>query len=293
MDWRVVDERLIRRGELLLSLDFLERYDLELSVLNCGKVGRPYRVTYMYVVFLAVVRYLFSMPYRQLEGFTRALHRLIPRLPPVDYSWVRRRILRLDLRPYMSLRSYDGPVSIAVDSSGVRVCRCGGWVERVYGKRKRYIMIHFAVDINTKEVISMDVTTDDVHDSEVLPRLLKDASMSRDVIEAFMDGAYDTGNSYILLRGMDVGPIIKPRANARTDRGPPERRISAAILKMFGERGWSMFMGYGRRWAVETALSTYKRLYGEHTMSRNIENIERELKTKAYIYNTLINMHTR
>jgi hypothetical protein len=90
-----------------------------------------------------------------------------------------------------------------------------------------------------------------------------------------------------------VRPIIKPRANARTDRGPPERRASAAILKMFGGRGWSMFTGYGRRWAVETALSTYKRLYGEHTMFRNIENIERELKAKAYIYNTLINMHAR
>jgi hypothetical protein len=64
----------------LLSLDFLESYDLDLSLLNLGKVGRPYRVTYMYVMFLAVVRYLFSMPYRQLEGFTRALHRLIPRL---------------------------------------------------------------------------------------------------------------------------------------------------------------------------------------------------------------------
>jgi len=45
----------------------------------------------------------------------------------------------------MSLRGYDGPVSIAVDSSGVRICRCGGWVERVYGKRKRYIKIHFVV----------------------------------------------------------------------------------------------------------------------------------------------------
>jgi hypothetical protein len=45
--------------------------------------------------------------------------------------------------------------------------------------------------------------------------------------------------------------------------GPPERRISAAILKMFGERGWSIVMGYGRRWAVETAFSTYKRLYVE------------------------------
>jgi hypothetical protein len=30
-------------------------------------------------------------------------------------------------------------------------------------------------------------------------------------------------------------------------------------------------MGYGRRWAVETAFSTYKRLYGENTMSRNME----------------------
>jgi hypothetical protein len=80
MCWRVVDEGLIGRGELLLSLGFLESYDLELSVLNFGKVGRPYRVACMYVVFLAFVGYLFGVPYRRLEGFTRALHRLIPRL---------------------------------------------------------------------------------------------------------------------------------------------------------------------------------------------------------------------
>jgi hypothetical protein len=80
MCWRCVDERLIGRGELLLRLDFLESYDLELSVLNCGKVGGPYRVACMYVVFLAAGRCLFGVPYRRLEGFTRALHRLIPRL---------------------------------------------------------------------------------------------------------------------------------------------------------------------------------------------------------------------
>jgi hypothetical protein len=61
------------------------------------------------------------MPYRQIEGFTRALHRLVPRLPPVDYSWIRRRILMLDLSPYESLRGYDGLIVIAVDSSGVSV----------------------------------------------------------------------------------------------------------------------------------------------------------------------------
>jgi hypothetical protein len=59
------------------------------------------------------------------------------------------------------------------------------------------------------------------------------------------------------------------------------------------DKGWSMFMGYSRRWSVETAFSTYKRLYGENTISRNIENIERELKAKAYIYNMLINTQAR
>jgi len=100
MDWRLVDERLIRRGELLLILDFLEGYDYELSLLNDGEVGRLFKITDRYIVFLAVVRYLFSMPYRHLEGFTRALSRLVPRLPPIDYSWVRRRML--DLNPYES-----------------------------------------------------------------------------------------------------------------------------------------------------------------------------------------------
>ena len=36
------------------------------------EVGRPYMLTDGYVEFLAVVRYLFCFPYRQLEGFTKA-----------------------------------------------------------------------------------------------------------------------------------------------------------------------------------------------------------------------------
>jgi hypothetical protein len=49
MDWRSVDKGLIRRGELLLSLDFLEGYGLELSVLNNGRVGHPFRIMDGYV----------------------------------------------------------------------------------------------------------------------------------------------------------------------------------------------------------------------------------------------------
>jgi hypothetical protein len=46
----------------------------------------------------------------------------------------------------------------------------------------------------------MDVTTDDIHDSKFLPRLIIDASMNRLIAEAYMDGAYDSSSSYTILR---------------------------------------------------------------------------------------------
>jgi hypothetical protein len=232
------------------------------------------------------------MPYRQVEGFTRALNRLIPKLPSADYSWVRRRMLRLDLSLYKSLSSYDGPIVIAVDSSGVSVHKCGGWVERTHGKRKRYVKIHFAIDVRTKEVLAMEVTADDKHDSEVLPNLIMDASRHRTIIEACMDGAYDSIKSYRLLKRMEIKPIIKPRKNSRMDLGPPERRRSVMILKTLEEKGWSRVMGYGRRWSVETAFSTFKRLYGEYSMAKSMENITKEMMAKAYIYNMIINLQS-
>jgi hypothetical protein len=42
-------------------------------------------------------------------------------------------------------------------------------------------------DTFSKEVISTDVTTGDVNYSEMLPELLTDASMNRNVIKAFIN----------------------------------------------------------------------------------------------------------
>jgi len=173
VDWRETDERLIRRGELILELSFIENYQTELDSMNHGKEGRPYKLTPTYIQFLTAVRYLYSVPYRQLEGFTRALHKLVPQLPPGDYSGLRKRSLGLNLDPYRALRESDESITIAVDSTGVKVRRAGGWVERKHGKRKRYVKLHFAVDVETKEVVAMEVSTDDMHDVKAFRGLLR------------------------------------------------------------------------------------------------------------------------
>ena len=46
----------------------------------------------------------------------------------------------------------------AVDSTGVRVHRAGGWVERSHGKKKRYVKVHFAVNVETREVVAVEAT---------------------------------------------------------------------------------------------------------------------------------------
>jgi hypothetical protein len=169
--------------------------------------------------------------------------------------------------------------------------RCYGWVERIYGRRKRYIKIHFTVDVRTGEVIAMDVTIDDKHDSEALLSIIMNASRHRLISEACMDGSYDSEKSYRLLGGTGIKPVIKPRRNARADRGPPERRTSVMMLKTLSEREW--MMGYGRRWSAEAAFLTFKRLYGEYCISKSMENITKDLMAKAYIYNMIINLELK
>jgi len=290
MCWKVVDERLIRRGELLLDLEFLDGYEDELRAMNRGKVGRPYALADRYMEFLLVVRYLFVMPYRQLEGFTRSLNRLVPKLPSADYSGLRKRILRLDLSPYEDLKGSDEPIAIAVDSTGVRVHRAGGWIEREHGKKKRYVKVHFAVNVKTKEVVAIEVTTDDVHDSKVFPKLLEEAEKHGKIVKVYGDGAYDSSDIYELLGSKGMEAAIKPRKNSRLDTPSGARGRTVSLYRRLGHQAWAKLKEYGRRWSVETAYSTFKQALGEFCMAKTLKNIAKELTAKAFIYNMLVNL---
>jgi hypothetical protein len=291
MAWKETDERLIQRGELILDPSLLESHEQELKTMNKGRRGRPYLLANTYVKLLSAVRYLYQMPYRQLEGFTRALHRLVPATPPrADYSGIRKRILRLPVDPYRGLRESNEPVSIAVDSTGISVHKAGGWIERKHGKKRRIVKLHFAVNVETHEVVSMEVSTDDVHDVRALPGLVEESDGNVKVAKVIGDGAYDSGRVYGFLEGRGIEAVIKPRRNSRLDTRCPGRRLAVGRVRELGYEAWARLTGYGRRWAVETAYSTFKRLFGEHSLARSFENIVRELVGKVALYNMLVNM---
>ena len=191
-------------------------------------------MSYSYFKLLAVVRYLYQMPYRQLEGFTRALHRLLLDLPTGDYSGLLRRIQAQPADPYVELRESTEPVTIAVDSTGISVHRAGDWVERKHGKKKRYVKLHFAVKVETHEVVWIEVSTDDEHDVKELSGLVEESRRNVRVSRLLGDCVYDSSRVYGFLEGLGVEVVVKPKVNARLDRGPLSMSQTVDMIRELG-----------------------------------------------------------
>ena len=54
-DWKEYNETLVRRGELYLSLGFLDSWDDELAKMNAGKRGAPFSYPDQFVAFMGFI----------------------------------------------------------------------------------------------------------------------------------------------------------------------------------------------------------------------------------------------
>lgn len=284
-DWRRVNEALVRRGEILLDLGFLDGWDLELEGMNKGKEGGRYRYPQLLIKMLGFVHVLFHLPYRQTEGFIRTLERYDPRLRTPDYSTINRRVNRLDARLDETLADSDEDVVIALDASGIKVSNRGDWIRHKWKKRRGYLKIHIAVDVKNKRILSLKVTDERVGDGEMLEPLVEEASKKARVVGAIADGAYDYKRNFRYLAGKGIEPVIRIRCNASTRAGGCTPRKRTAIEYLKDPEGWKRRHGYGRRWMAETVFSSLKRTFGEYVSSRRAENMAREMMVKASLYN--------
>jgi len=134
----------------------------------------------------------------------------------------------------------------------------------------------------------MEVSTDDVHDVKKAEALVEKSMGNVRVSRVLGDAAYDSSRVYSLLEGRGVEVVVKPKRNARSDAGHPSRGRAVGMIRELGYATWQEFTGYGCRWAVETAYSTFKRLFGESVMGRGLGSIAAELVGKVALYNALV-----
>lgn len=206
-----------------------------------------------------MVKGIFSLPLRALQGFIDSIFALMdfPLRSP-NYTSISKRSKTVQVRyknkPKGSVRH------IAIDSTGLKVFGEGEWKVKKHGveKRRTWRKLHLAVDVDTHDVISAEVSLVNVGDSEVLPTLLN--PLRRKVHSVSANGVYDTKKCHAVLQSNGCKPLIPPRKNAGYwEEGHPRNEVVDA-LKSGSLAQWKTDCGYHDRSISETAMSRYKGL---------------------------------
>ena len=293
-DWREYNERLVKRGEMYLSLDFLKSWAEDLEKMNAGKVGAPYEYPEPFMTFLGFIHIMLGIDYRGLEGFARGLTRFAP-VAVADYSTICRRVNALKLEITETLLDREGEdVVISLDSSGIKVSNRGEWMRKKWKVHRGWIKVHLAVDKDGKQCVAIEVTDESVGDQNEFKPLVKKArrnihAKGGRVVQANADGIYDTRDNFNTLDEMGVTPGIRIRENASTRaKGCPLRKKHVCEYRQLGYKKWRKKYGYGFRWRAEGNLSAVKRLAGEYVTAAKKTNMYKEVAMKFLFYNSII-----
>jgi IS5 family transposase len=281
IDWPSYNESLVRRGQVLLDFDVLDEWDHELSQMNEGKVGEPYDYPDSFMQLLGYMRAYFHLPYRQTQGVVIAhASKKVPGIP--DYSTISRRINKLEIKINERL---GNDIVIALDSTGIKVANRGEWIRHKWHVRKGYLKIHVAVDIKRKRILSLEVTSEEVHDGRILKKLVDNASENNNLKGILADGMYDSNNNFRYLSKNHIKPGIKTRSNSKVKSTNCHARNMSVVKQQANFKRWKRSVSYGHRWMAETVFSSIKRMFGEHVTARKFSNMVKEIFLKATLYN--------
>jgi len=287
------NEKLVRRGELYFSFEFLDSWADDLAQLNDGKVGRRYVFPELFIRHLMMLHTIFRLSYRSLEGMVRILAKYIPMLTPIDYTTIWRRGTEFDIDLSDTIAKSDDPVVIAIDSSGIKVTNRGEWMREVWKVHRGWIKVHIAVDVKTKEIVGIEVTDERVGDGKMFSPLIDQSKQNlegRKIEQVDADGAYETRDAFNKLAENNITPAIKIRSNTSTkSRGSPLRANQAREYLKLGYKSWKKKYDYGKRWAAEGVFSLVKRITGESISATKPELMLHEVALKFKFANILIN----
>ncbi len=282
-NWRIYNEHLVKQGEILLDLEFVEGWSGELATMNCGKVGAPYMFPKT-LIELQALWHAKQLPYRMIEGMTRDLA-LMGHLPEYnDYSTVNRRVNELDF----SLAVPQGNnIRVFSDGSGMQAVNGGEYLREKYGKKnRRWIQIILLGDAKTHQPISYEIRLIPASESESTVRqLTKLLKQGAHIVAVGGDGAMDDKRLWNLLQEQGLKPLIKPDKNARTDTDCALRNQEVKLRNKLGYKRWSKKRGYGHRWtATEGIFSAIKRIFGEQIKATSEKGMLQETACKIWAY---------
>ncbi|EJM5006882.1 IS5 family transposase [Salmonella enterica] len=270
-NWPAYNKALRQRGSLTVWLDESAIAAWTDSAQPEGR-GRPLHYTDMAITTVLMMKRVFTLSLRALQGFVDSIFQLMGvALICPDYSLVSKRAKTVNIRIKTPTR---GEIEhLVIDSTGLKVFGEGEWKVRQHGADKRRVWrkLHLAADSVTHEIICADLSLSGTTDAQALPALI--GQTHRKIKQASADGAYDVCYCHDALIKKKIRPLIPPRSGAQywPDKYH-ERNHAVANQHLSGSNGvWKKKVGYHRRSVAETAMFRIKTLPGGHLSLRDYD----------------------
>lgn len=284
-NWPEYDRALVRRGSLTLWFDdvFLnERW----RPAPTGRRGAPFRYSDTAIQARLVLKAVFDLPYRRVEGLAGSIVRLLGlTLSIPDHTLLSRRAKTL--RVEIPRRARTGLIHLVVDSTGLKVYGEGEWKVRQHGagQRRTWRKVHVAVDAQVKDVLAVEVTTAQWTDGEVFAGLLE--QIEDPIAQVDADGAYDTRAVYAAAAAHGADLVVPPRENAVPWAADHLRPQALADIATHGLSAWKRARGYHHRSRAENAMYRFKQLFGDRLASRRFETQVTEVHVRVAALNVM------
>jgi len=289
-NWPQYNQALITRGRLTFWLDE-DAIEAWRATEHEYRRGAPRIYSDTAIECALVLKSIFSLSLRSAQGFTSSLIELMRLdLPVPDYTTLSRRQRSLGVQ--LSLRSAAHPRHVVVDATGLKVYGVGEWHMRKHraGKRRTWRKLHLGVDEATKEIVAVEVTMSNVHDSRMLPKLL--SQVPGQLRQVSGDTAYDTRACYQAINEYGAMAGIIPRRRAwlwkpKDCPGATLRNRNIQGIRELGRYEWRVSSGGTRQSVAENSVFRFKRLFGPRLAARCFDSQRTETLVKCMVLNRM------
>jgi hypothetical protein len=178
-----------------------------------------------------------------------------------DHTTFSRRSANLEVAS--ALTKADGPVTVVIDPTGLKVFGKGEWhLEKNGGHARRsWRELHLAVNPDTGKSLASALTSNEEGDASLVGPLLD--QIARPIGTMLADGAYDGEPVYraVAAHSPEAEVIIPPRSSAvpsdTTESASTQRDRHIQLINERGRMGRQRAVHYGRHSLGEVAIMRY------------------------------------
>lgn len=292
-NWKQYNKALVKRGSITFWINkevAKEWYNLESK--HSGR-GRPKIYSDIAIEACLIIRSLFKLPLRMTQGVVESLFIMMGiKITVPSYTQLCRRQKELALKLKHNVK---GKIHVVIDGTGLKIFGEGEWKVRQHGytKHRMWRKLHIGIDVETQEIVMMELTDNKVGENKKLKELLEQYEGGYTGVGG--DKGYDSHDcheqvgNYGAISAINIQEDAKEKRKPSDDEKPLVRDEIVRRIAAVGKDQWKKEVSYHSRSLVETAIFRYKTILGNKMHARNIEN----QKVEALIGCNILNTFTR